>query len=200
MSQTIYIGKPTKFVGKSVFEILCNLKNFGVGRVIQRNLYKQMYPEPCYFKITNVAPQMDDELKYGRVWGIEIFRGKKYPYIREAQPQYHDYSLLRVHEEPDFDKFPVLGEAQDHIIVLPRKISSPPVLAELFNRTQTGLKPLYISPSDPKKSSSQSFAKFDLEAKYPKEKSSEFHYWYRVAREGEMPTMDFSAPIKHLKE
>lgn len=177
MANRIYIGKPTVFVGKSVFEILTNLKNFGIGRVLQRNLYKDLYKEPCYFKVTHAAPQMDEELLYGRVWGIEVFRGKKYPYIRETRTDFHDYSLLRVHEEPDFDQFPVLGEAKDHLISLPRTISAPPVMAELFNRSQTGIKPLYLSSSGQEGSKHHVFT---MKAKYPQEESSEFHYWYKL--------------------
>lgn len=180
MASRIYIGKPSEFVGKTAFEILCNLKNFGVGRVLQRNIYKKMYPEPSFFKVTQVAPQMDDSLMYGRVWGIEVFRGKKYPYIRETRTDFPDYSLLRVHEEPDFDAFPVLGEATDHLITLPRAISAPPVMAELFNRTEMGYAPLYLDSSGKKDDQSKPLHVYSMEACYPQQKSSEFHYWYKI--------------------
>lgn len=192
MAQTIYIGKHTPFVGKTVFEILANLKDFGVGRVIQKNIYKKLYPnEPSYFKITHVAPQMDENLQWGRVWGIEIFRGKRYPYIREMKTEHPDYSLIRVHEEPDFDRFPVLGETKDHLIVLPRTIPAPPIMAEVFNRAKLGIKPLYIPSANPgqRGKEAKSISKFDMEAKYENSTSSEFHYWYRIAEEGEKPTL-----------
>lgn len=48
-----YIGKTTDFKGKTLWEILGNLKNFGVGRLVARNRF-QRYDEPCYFKILKV--------------------------------------------------------------------------------------------------------------------------------------------------
>lgn len=49
-----YIGRTTDFKGKPLWEILGNLKNFGVGRLVVRNRF-QRYPEPCYMKILKVA-------------------------------------------------------------------------------------------------------------------------------------------------
>lgn len=48
-----YIGKTTDFKGKTLWQILGNLKNFGVGRIVGRNMF-QRYPEPCYIKIRKV--------------------------------------------------------------------------------------------------------------------------------------------------
>lgn len=49
-----YIGRTTDFKGKTLWEILGNLKNFGVGRMIIRNRF-QRYPEACYMRILKVA-------------------------------------------------------------------------------------------------------------------------------------------------
>lgn len=49
-----YIGRTTDFKGKTLWEILGNLKNFGVGRMIIRNKF-QRYPEPCYMRILKIA-------------------------------------------------------------------------------------------------------------------------------------------------
>lgn len=49
-----YIGKRTEFKGKSLWQILGNLKNYGVGRMVIRNKL-QVYPEPSYMKILKVA-------------------------------------------------------------------------------------------------------------------------------------------------
>lgn len=49
-----YVGKKTDFVGKTLWEILGNLKNFGVGRIVVRNTYAKKYKEPCYMKILEV--------------------------------------------------------------------------------------------------------------------------------------------------
>lgn len=49
-----YIGRTTNFKGKTLWEILGNLKNFGVGRYVVRNTFAQRYSEPTYHKILKV--------------------------------------------------------------------------------------------------------------------------------------------------
>lgn len=49
-----YIGRKTDFKGKSLWQILGNLKNYGVGRMVIRNKF-QVYPEPSYMRILKVA-------------------------------------------------------------------------------------------------------------------------------------------------
>lgn len=48
-----YIGRTTDFVGKTLWEILGNLKNHGVGRLVTRNKFKD-YEGPMYYKILKV--------------------------------------------------------------------------------------------------------------------------------------------------
>lgn len=48
-----YIGRTTDFKGKTLWEILGNLKNFGVGRVVVRSMFER-YPEPSFMKIVKV--------------------------------------------------------------------------------------------------------------------------------------------------
>lgn len=48
-----YIGRTNDFSGKTMWEILANLKDFGVGRLVQRNMFNR-YPEPSYFRIIKV--------------------------------------------------------------------------------------------------------------------------------------------------
>ena len=55
-----YIGRKTYNEGKRLFDILCRLKNFGVGRIVLRNHYLERYSEPTYFVITKVVPDMSD--------------------------------------------------------------------------------------------------------------------------------------------
>lgn len=49
-----YIGRTHDFAGKTLWEIIGNLKNYGVGRLIVRHRFDN-YPEPCYIKILKVA-------------------------------------------------------------------------------------------------------------------------------------------------
>lgn len=58
-----YIGKPSKHVGKTIFELLCNLKNFGIGRMVIRSHFLN-YKEPSYYIIKRVEPQMDPVIIY----------------------------------------------------------------------------------------------------------------------------------------
>lgn len=53
MGKIIEVGPATIHVGKTLWEILGNLKNFGVGRIVKRNIYER-YPEPTYFRILKV--------------------------------------------------------------------------------------------------------------------------------------------------
>lgn len=49
-----YIGRTNDFKGKTLWEIVGNLKNFGVGRLVTRNVFSERYPEPTYFRILKV--------------------------------------------------------------------------------------------------------------------------------------------------
>ncbi len=53
MTTIKYIGRTCDFKGKSLWEIVGNLKNHGVGRVVVRQMF-QRYPEPSYMKIVKV--------------------------------------------------------------------------------------------------------------------------------------------------
>jgi small subunit ribosomal protein S34 len=48
-----FIGRTTELCGKSLWEIVGNLKDFGVGRVFVRNRFER-YPEKSWFKILQV--------------------------------------------------------------------------------------------------------------------------------------------------
>lgn len=56
----IYIGRSTYFKGKTLWEIVGNLKNFGVGRMIVRSRFEH-YPEPTYMRVLKVMPEDNPE-------------------------------------------------------------------------------------------------------------------------------------------
>lgn len=56
-----YIGKTTDFKGKTLWEIVGNLKNFGVGRIVARNMHEK-YPEASYMKIVKVETLPNPEI------------------------------------------------------------------------------------------------------------------------------------------
>lgn len=60
MPVTRYVGRTNWFRGKRLYDILSRLKNFGKGRVVYRNVFNDRYPEPSYYIITKVEPDMRD--------------------------------------------------------------------------------------------------------------------------------------------
>lgn len=53
------VGRTTDFKGKTLWEIVGNLKGFGVGRIVIRNMF-QRYPEPSYIKILKVEARPNE--------------------------------------------------------------------------------------------------------------------------------------------
>lgn len=49
------IGRTTNLYGKTLWEIIGNLRNAGIGRLITRNSYDR-YEEPSFFKVISVEP------------------------------------------------------------------------------------------------------------------------------------------------
>ena len=60
MPVTRYVGRTTWFRGKRLYDILSRLKNFGKGRIVYRHVFSERYPEPSYYIITKVDPDMRD--------------------------------------------------------------------------------------------------------------------------------------------
>ena len=191
----IYYGKKTKYCGKRAFEILTRLKNFGIGRVLQRNMLEEEFPdEPTYYQVVDVEPQMDEELAHGRLWVREVHRGKMYPKLREIFPWHPDYSLVPKHQEPDFSKFPVLGEDKSLQQVLPATYDVPPLMAQYMNRKRLGVFPnIYLKGLDVQKHGydMESLKKFTIPRRYKlqQEDPEEFDYHYRIAGPGEEVTV-----------
>lgn len=55
----VFVGKRNYFFGKRLWEIVGNLKNFGVGRILVRSKFER-YPEVSYVRIIRAEPLMDD--------------------------------------------------------------------------------------------------------------------------------------------
>ncbi|KAK5642213.1 hypothetical protein RI129_008380 [Pyrocoelia pectoralis] len=133
-----YIGKSIDFKGKTLWEILGNLKNFGVGRIIARNMFER-YPEPSYIKIMKVEtvpnPETNtpDDMRKVRVWCENTFRGRKFPELYEvfATSYKADYKLIPKYEEAEYCK---CDNPRVHNKVLPKTTSFPPLLRELIMR------------------------------------------------------------------
>lgn len=65
-----YIGRKTDFKGNTLWEIVGDLKDYGVGRLVIRNMF-QRYPEPCYLRILKVQP-VDYQVSFHMLLIIKI--------------------------------------------------------------------------------------------------------------------------------
>ena len=55
-----FIGNECGYNGKRLMYILGRLKNYGVGRMVYRVNFHEKYPEPTFFKITSVRPDLEN--------------------------------------------------------------------------------------------------------------------------------------------
>ncbi|CAL1292218.1 unnamed protein product [Larinioides sclopetarius] len=137
------IGKISPYTGNYLFEILSNLKNYGLGRVVMRNSYKK-YPELCFYIIRKVVPLREpigagpDEMVYGNVWVEEVFRGRKLEGLKLIQdPTYlPDWRLIPREEEEQYLNY----QSQEIVKILPKHDTLPPVLAEIVKKKNPALK------------------------------------------------------------
>ncbi|GAB0100773.1 mitochondrial ribosomal protein S34 [Sergentomyia squamirostris] len=164
-----YFGRTTDFRGKPLWEILGNLKNFGVGRIVTRSAFER-YPEPCYYRILKVEalPKNEDPLEARKVSVMveKVHRGKMLPNpVNIMSTSYKaDYRLIPKHEETEYCR----KTTPTTVRILPRFIDLPPLLRE-YVKDETSEEnpqmPLVINKSPGYKT-------------------------YRLAEEGEKPTVD----------
>ena len=132
-----YIGKTSKLCGKRVFEILANLNNFGIGRMLARNSF-DCFPEPSYYIVKHAEPRMDDELTFGNLWVEEVYRGVRKPDLQLIKGVYHpDYRLIPKEEEENHKKGYKIVDLKDvkpHI--LPRYYTVPPLMKLFLTRNK----------------------------------------------------------------
>ncbi|XP_049957203.1 28S ribosomal protein S34, mitochondrial [Schistocerca serialis cubense] len=130
-----YIGRTTDFRGKPLWEILGNLKNFGVGRIVVRSMFER-YDEPCYFVIRKVEAMPNEETRKVCVWAEKIFRGRKYPYLVKISSVTYkaDYRLIHKHEECAYTHAQNAESSEKPARLLPRTAPFPPLLKELIIR------------------------------------------------------------------
>lgn len=136
MTRQVFIGKASKHLGKTAFQILANLKNFGVGRMLTQYEFAK-YPEPSFHIVRRVQTYMDPQLKFGTLWCETIIRGRRLPGIRPLTFTYRpDFRLIAKDEEEkfigNFDIKP-LGHDQN---ILPRNYQVPPLMNEWLKLQQ----------------------------------------------------------------
>lgn len=189
------IGRTTDFKGKTLWEIVGNLKNYGVGRIVIRNMF-QRYKEPCFMRIVKVeaAPnevrnfsllslicyfmkcisfQFFQAVRKVHVVVEEVFRGVKVP---EPVPIFRtsykaDYILIPKDKEKEFVGSMEFSDKVNSKI-LPKEIDFPPLLKQLLLK-ETG------------------DSNMKLELQYVQGTRNS----YRLAAEGEKPTIEFSSGL-----
>lgn len=102
MPNVYYYGKTTRFVGKTLFEILANLRNFGVNRMLikQEELLKNP-GKKCYYIVKKVEPVMDEKLQEGAIYAERVFCNTRIPetVFVDEQSWHTDWQLVPKDEE-----------------------------------------------------------------------------------------------------
>lgn len=105
MPRLSYIGNYNVLAeGKVLFEILAQLRNFGIGRIVTKNEWLRRWPaQPSYLKIRKVEPKMDRWLSRGKVLAEWVYRGKPLGvYAFEKEVDHSDWRLIHKHDEDQF--------------------------------------------------------------------------------------------------
>ncbi|XP_071813886.1 small ribosomal subunit protein mS34-like [Apostichopus japonicus] len=118
--------------GKNLFEILNQLPNFGVGRIVTLGRWQHFTPErPSYYKITRVKLDCSKEnLNHGEAWGVPTIKGYSKDGLEVKIKEWHlnEWKLIRKSEEEDFCSY--TPKAEDFKQV-PKYVRMPPLLEEL---------------------------------------------------------------------
>ncbi|XP_055351385.1 28S ribosomal protein S34, mitochondrial-like [Paramacrobiotus metropolitanus] len=123
-----YVGPNSVLNGKFLFEILRNLKNFGVGRMVVRSSYER-YPEPCYYIVREVKPAMDPEGKNGEMMADVVFRGRDLGLQKAQYCDRPDWRLIPKEDEEAYRKYvkPTVADLPPKAVV-PATMPLPPLL------------------------------------------------------------------------
>uniref|UniRef100_A0A913HLL1 28S ribosomal protein S34, mitochondrial n=1 Tax=Strongyloides stercoralis TaxID=6248 RepID=A0A913HLL1_STRER len=133
-------GKPIRFIGnydyasegKFLFEILCQLRNMGCGRIVTKTEWCRKWPnEPSYVRIVRARPEMDPWQQKGSVFGEWVFRGKNlgiYEFSKDLNRS--DWKLVSKLDEEKLIKNS--NEMQN--IVFPKTMPLPPLQLHLTKK------------------------------------------------------------------
>ena len=66
-----FVGREPIFRGKTLYELCCNLRNFGEGRVVYRHIYAR-FPETSFYRLTKVQPDMSDPVRMDRIYSVDL--------------------------------------------------------------------------------------------------------------------------------
>jgi len=135
-----YFGFKRAFFGRPLWEIVMNLKDFGVGRIVVKNQWEK-FPEPTFYRILSVDPHIlsSQDTATGELWTELTYRGRK---IAEAQnigqiAWEPDFRLLAKHELESFLNRP--GHEVAPVKILPKTAKFPPLWNEILKREKRAL-------------------------------------------------------------
>ena len=132
------VGLDAVHHGKKLFPLLCNLKNFGKGRIIYSTL-EQQHSEPSFYRILLAQPEMDDEMQFGRVVAERVYRGKRFlePFnMAGKQTKFPDYRLVPKDEEQEFCRWDEVVDYDPklHAPLRGKYMEMPPLLKLVIER------------------------------------------------------------------
>lgn len=198
MSKVYYYGRKTRFVGKTLFEILANLRDFGINRMIlkQEELIKNP-GQKCYYIVKKVEPVMDEKLEQGAIYAEQIHKGARVPGLVfiDEETWHTDWQLVPKHEESlyrvDGEKLIEHGHP-DTVKVLPRWMEVPPLMDIFLRRHYEARDNITVAPVklDAKTLNIMMHYKFD--------KINKPFDLHRIAEEGEKSDETINRPIKTL--
>ncbi|PAV86406.1 hypothetical protein WR25_19130 [Diploscapter pachys] len=118
--------------GHFLWEILAQLRGFGVGRIVTKSEWGRKWPtQPSYIRIVRAEPHMDRWLFGGRLFGEWTYRGKSLGLYEFADNlNRSDWRLIHKHEEPTFTKC----EQPMKNVVFPKTFPLPPVQVMLAKK------------------------------------------------------------------
>lgn len=130
-----YYGKKTNFVGKTLFEILANLRNFGLNRMLIKQEELLKYPgKPSYYIVKKVEPVLDETLQQGAIYAERIFKGARVPGLVfvDDESWHTDWQLIPKDQEGTYrvDNPPIFQPAQP----LNKQFKVPPLMDAFLKR------------------------------------------------------------------
>lgn len=193
-----YYGKKTNFVGKTLFEILANLKNFGVNRMlIKQEELLQNPRKRCYYIVKKVEPVMDEKLQEGAIYAERVYRDAKVPGLVfvDDESWHTDWQLIPKDEEHKYRIDPADLKEHGHpstVTVMPRWLQVPPLMDVFLRRHYQMRGGVTLAPVKMDTSPMQ------IRMDYPLQRLEKPHERYRIAEEGEETELTFNRPMKTL--
>jgi len=136
-----YFGHPAKYHGKPLFHILCNLKDFGKGRIVTRSVFEKEPSQselPSFYRILWAQPLMDPNTVEGRVVAEKVRLGVRYtePVDLASIAPVPDFRLVNRLDEAEYCKWEKLRDFSTDVdfVTEPKYFTVPPLLKLLMER------------------------------------------------------------------